>query len=63
MRDDIYDEIVDELDHDAVASLHDTEAEAGDDGELGDVFSLDLNEARALGVALDPIANEEPLLD
>jgi hypothetical protein len=63
MRDDYYDELVEELEQDAIASLHDTEAEAGDDGELGDVFAMDLREARALGVQLDPIASEEPRLD
>lgn len=63
MRDDYYDDIVDELEHDAVASLHDIEAESGADGELTDVYSIDIEEARALGIQLDPIATEEPRLD
>ena len=63
MRDDYYDDIADVLDHDAVASLHDIEAESGDDGELTDVFALDIEEARALGIQLDPVAAEEPMLD
>ena len=36
-----------------VASLHDTEAEAGDEQEIADEFSLDQREARELGVDLD----------
>jgi hypothetical protein len=32
-----------------VAALHDTEAEAGDEAAIADLFDLDLSEARGLG--------------
>jgi hypothetical protein len=50
-------------DHDPVASLRDTEAEAGDEDELTDRFDLDSTEARDLGVALDRTDGETPFLD
>jgi hypothetical protein len=50
-------------DHDPVASLRDTEAEAGDEDELTDRFDLDSTEARDLGVALDRRDGETPILD
>jgi hypothetical protein len=50
-------------DQDGVASLHDTEAEAGDEGELDDLFDLDRREARELGVNLDQADPDEPRLD
>lgn len=40
-------------DRDGVGSLRDTEAEAGDEEEITDTYSLDEREARDLGVALD----------
>jgi hypothetical protein len=48
---------------DGVASLHDTEAEAGDEGELHDLFDVDEREARELGVDLDEADPDEPRLD
>jgi hypothetical protein len=47
---------------DGVASLHDVEAESGDEVGLRDGFLLDREEARELGVQLDP-AGDEPQLD
>ena len=46
-----------------MAALHDTEAEAGDEGELADVFDLDRAEAREMGVELDRVDREERQLD
>jgi hypothetical protein len=48
---------------DGVAALHDTEAEAGDEGELADIFDLDRTEARALGAELDRADRGESQLD
>jgi hypothetical protein len=48
---------------DAVAALHDTEAEAGDESELADIFDLDRSEARELGVELDRADRGESRLD
>lgn len=48
---------------DGVSALHDTEAEAGDEGELADVFDLDRTQARELGVELDPADGGESALD
>jgi hypothetical protein len=48
---------------DGVAALHDTEAEAGDEGELADIFDLDRSEARALGAELDRADRGESELD
>jgi hypothetical protein len=48
---------------DAVAALHDTEAEAGDEEETDDLFDLDKREARELGVNLDTVDSDEPRLD
>jgi hypothetical protein len=50
-------------DQDAVASLHDTEAEAGDEEGLTDGFEIDEREARELGVQLDGEGDDEPRLD
>jgi hypothetical protein len=50
-------------DRDGVASLHDTEAEAGDETEVADLFDLDRTEARALGVELDRADRGESQLD
>ena len=48
---------------DGVASLHDVESEAGDETEVKDLFTLDRAEASELGIALDPVDDEEPQLD
>ncbi len=47
---------------DGVASLHDIEAEAGDEQGLFDEFEIDHREARQLGCALD-YSDDEPRLD
>jgi hypothetical protein len=47
-------------DQDAVDSLRDTEAEAGDDSEIRDAFDMDDREARELGVNLDDRDEPEP---
>src|SRR3954447_3031359 len=48
---------------DGLASLHDTEAEAGDESEVADLFDLDRTEARALGAELDRADRGESQLD
>lgn len=50
-------------DRDGVAALHDTEAEAGDEAEIDDLFELDRTEARALGADLDRADRGESRLD
>jgi hypothetical protein len=52
-----------DLERDGVAALHDTEAEAGDEGEVADLFDLDRAEAQALGVDLDRVDGDETKLD
>lgn len=52
-----------DLEQDPVASLHDTDEEAGDESGLTDAFTIDSREAKELGVALDPIGGQEPELD
>ena len=52
-----------DVDRDGVASMHDIEAEAGDEAELRDRFVVDRRAARELGIALDPVAGEESRLD
>lgn len=47
-------------DQDGVASLRDTESEAGDDEEIIDEFDMDDREARELGVDLDDRDEPEP---
>jgi len=47
-------------DQDGVASLRDTEAEAGDEEEITDEFDMDDREARELGVSLDDRDEPEP---
>lgn len=47
-------------DQDGVASLRDTEAEAGDESEIRDRFDMDDREARELGVDLDGRDEPEP---
>jgi hypothetical protein len=48
---------------DGVAALHDTEAEAGDEAAVADLFDLDRTEARALGADLDRADRGESQLD
>ncbi len=50
------------LEQDGVASLHDIEAEEGDEQGLWDEFDMDHREARQIGVALD-LSEDEPRLD
>jgi len=50
-------------DQDGVASLRDTEAEAGDEEEITDDFDMDDTEARELGVNLDDRDEPEPGFD
>jgi hypothetical protein len=52
-----------DLERDGVAALHDTEAEAGDEAEISDLFDLDRTEARALGADLDRADRGESRLD
>ena len=52
-----------DIERDGVASLHDVEATAGDEEGLRDRFTVDQVEARAAGVALDPIGAPESDLD
>ena len=55
---------VQDVDRDGVASLHDIEAEAGDEAELRDRHVVDRRSARELGVELDPVGGgEETRLD
>jgi hypothetical protein len=54
---------VTDREHDGVAALHDTEAEAGDESEVADLFDLDRTEARALGAELDRADRGESQLD
>jgi hypothetical protein len=62
-RDFSLDEGPDDPERDGVASLRDTESEAGDEGELNDLFDLDRREARELGVRLDEADPDESRLD
>lgn len=50
------------LEQDGVASLHDVEAEAGDEQGLLDEYDIDHRAARQIGCALD-YSEDEPLLD
>ncbi len=50
------------LEQDGVASLHDTEAEAGDEQGVLDEYDIDHRAARQIGVALD-CSDDEPILD
>jgi hypothetical protein len=50
------------LEQDGVASLHDIEAEAGDEQGLWDEFEMDHRAARQMGVDLDN-SEGEPRLD
>jgi hypothetical protein len=48
-------------DQDAVTTLRDLAEEAGGESESRDLFSLDITEARSLGVDLDEIPDEAQL--
>lgn len=50
-------------DQDGVSSLRDTEAEAGDESEIDDDFSMDDRAAREAGVELDDRDEPEPRLN
>ncbi len=50
------------LEQDGVGSLHDVEAEQGDEQGLWDEFDMDHRAARQIGVELD-LADDEPRLD
>ena len=50
------------LEQDGVASLHDIEAEAGDEQGLWDEFDIDHRAAKQVGVELD-LSEDEPRLD
>lgn len=50
-------------DDDPVASMRDTEAEAGDEEGLDDSYDMDDREARELGAQLDGRDEPEPGLD
>jgi hypothetical protein len=52
-----------ERDRDGVGSLRDIEAESGDEDGTSDDFDLDQVEAHELGVDLDRVGGETPLLD
>ena len=52
-----------ERERDGVASLHDSEADSGDEEGVADDFDIDQAEASELGVALDPVDGPEPELD
>ena len=67
--DDALDHVVEAADTDAVrdqdgaSSLHDTDAETGDEEEVDDTYDIDNREAREAGVALDRVDGPEPRLD
>jgi hypothetical protein len=50
-------------DRDGVASLHDSEGEAGDEEGLNDTYDMDDREAKELSVQLDDRDEPEPELD
>jgi hypothetical protein len=50
-------------DRDGVASLHDVEAEAGDEIGLDDLFDIDETEARELDADIDGDKGDESLLN
>lgn len=52
-----------DIEQDGVASMRDIEAEANEEQGLADMSIVDLVEAEALGVALDPRSGDEPDLD
>jgi hypothetical protein len=60
-----YDEVRDDPDRerDGVRSLHDAEAEQGDEDEVVDAFDLDQEDARELGADFDRLGGETPRLD
>jgi hypothetical protein len=62
-RGQVYESEPGEQGQDPVASLHDTDEEAGDEEGLTDTFSIDLRAAKDLGVELDSPGGQEPELD
>ena len=50
-------------DQDGASSLHDTDAETGDEEEVDDTYDIDNREAREAGVNLDGMDEQEPRLD
>ena len=54
------DQLLGGRDRDGLASLRDTEAEAGDETEIDDDFDMDDREARELGADLDDRDEPEP---
>lgn len=52
-----------ESEQDPVTYMHDTAAEAGDEGVLRDTFSIDVLEAEETGVALDRAGGQEAELN
>jgi hypothetical protein len=50
-------------DRDGIASLRDTEAEAGDEEEIADDFDVDVSESREIGADVDRLGGETPRLD
>lgn len=45
-----------------VAWLHDAESEVGEDSDVFDRYVLDERAARELGIQLDPLGEDEPVL-
>ncbi len=60
-----YDDVRDQhqRERDGIESLHDTDAEQGDEEEITDDFDLDRLQAEELGVDLDRVGGETPRLD
>ena len=48
---------------DGASSLHDTDAEVGDEEEVDDTYDIDNREAREAGVNLDGTGEQEPRLN
>ena len=67
--DDALDHVEEEADEevdrelDGASSLHDTDAEAGDEEEVDDTYDIDDLEAREAGVNLDGMDGQEPRLN
>lgn len=52
-----------DLELDGASSLHDIDAEVGDEEEVDDTYDIDNREAREAGVNLDGMDEQEPRLD
>ncbi|MEP7035655.1 MAG: hypothetical protein ABI662_07510 [Dermatophilaceae bacterium] len=59
----LYETATGEQEQDPVASLHDTDEEAGDEEGLVDTFRIDSRAAKEVGVELDSPDGQEPELD